>query len=136
MIMKDPCSLALISGACNSNPFAADWGPNNKICVAIEDAVAILQPELVCPTFNSIRTVSPIHNICLFQDEEIPGKYSSTLFAHTNRVNAVKWIQNLTGTFQNFLVSASVDTTAIVWIWEQENYAPKYVLKGNFPNFS
>lgn len=130
--MKDPCSLAFISGACNSNPFAADWGPNNKICVAIEDAVAILPPEPVCLASSSLRIVSSIHDICFFQDEQIPGKFSGTLFAHTKRVNAVKWIQNLTGCFQNSLVSASVDTTAIVWMWEQENYTPKYVLKGNF----
>ena len=53
MILKDPCSLAYISAACNSNPFAADWGPNNLICVAVEDTVAILQPELVSWTMCS-----------------------------------------------------------------------------------
>lgn len=76
------------------------------------------------------RSSFQIHDNRSFQDEEVPGKFVSTLFGHTKRVNAVKWINNLNGSFQNSFVSASVDTTAIVWIREQENYIPKYVLKG------
>lgn len=66
MVAKDPCSLVFISGGCNSNSFAADWGQNNKICVAIEEAVAILQPELVCLTINSLCIVFPMYIVFVF----------------------------------------------------------------------
>lgn len=41
------CSLAYVSGACNSNPFAADWSENNVICVAIGEGIGLLYPKLV-----------------------------------------------------------------------------------------
>lgn len=66
MVAKDPCSLVFISGGCNSNSFAAGWGQNNKICVAIEEAVAILQPELVCLTINSLCIVFPMYIVFVF----------------------------------------------------------------------
>ncbi len=58
-------------------------------------------------------------------------KYEETLFAHTDRVNVVKWIQG-TGIFQNSFISASVDKTAIVWIHKKHSYNPEYVLKSKF----
>ncbi|RZB40823.1 elongator complex protein 2 [Asbolus verrucosus] len=59
------------------------------------------------------------------------GKVTSTLVAHTKRVNSVRWIVGVE--YETELVSGSTDHTAIVWSWKDGKYIP-FVLKGHESN--
>jgi hypothetical protein len=133
--VENRCRNIYISGACNSNAHAADWGENDDICVAIGEAIAILKPASVNQT--SIGYNAPAKNVviycidCCFQAAKAPRKIEKTYLAHSSRVNVVKWNTNLEGKTENALISAAVNGNAIVWILnDQDDYVPKFVLKG------
>ncbi|OXU23027.1 hypothetical protein TSAR_016606 [Trichomalopsis sarcophagae] len=81
-----------ISCACNRLPHTADWGSNNLICYAANNAVAIYDPE--AKKFGSVL---------------------STLHAHSDRVNVVRWIRPRFLEAETEFLSASSDGTAIIW---------------------
>ncbi|XP_065224423.1 elongator complex protein 2 [Planococcus citri] len=104
------CTPTYISGACNSNPFAADWGENDVICMSIGNGVAILQPKL---------------------EKGNPGRIKDIYFVHKGKVNGVKWVSKLHATDSQHLISFSVDKTAIVWNYDGHRCHSKYILEGH-----
>lgn len=102
-----------ISCACNRSPHAADWGRNNLVCYAANHAVAVYDPA--SKKFGSIL---------------------STLHAHTDKVNVVRWIKPYDSKHETEFISASSDGTAIIWREvdnEKHSFKPTNTLRTNEP---
>ncbi|KAJ8670859.1 hypothetical protein QAD02_002118 [Eretmocerus hayati] len=103
-----------ISSACNKMPHVVDWGRNNLICYAANNAIAIYDPLS--------------GNI---------GAVLSTLHAHSGRVNAVQWIRFSSSSKPEVeLISCSSDGSAIIWTMvdpKSVSFQPRYTLMHNKP---
>ncbi|CAE1237158.1 ELP2 [Acanthosepion pharaonis] len=105
-------STCYISCGCNNSPHAADWGKNGLVCYGSCNSVAIYQPQFSNP------------------EEKASASILCSLKGHKAKVNCVRWIRTNEDA-ENEIVSGSVDKTAIVWKYKNNQYVLSQVLSGH-----